>query len=177
MEKYLKRCLAISVAVLILSFVFSSEAAAQRKSSKPKAGAICGNLKVKCQTGDMTFQPHEIPFETPRGNRVIAESELFYAIVLRSVKLKNDYSDCETAISETERLKIQESFADNKVFAQKCLEAGSLYYTGFAGNTSFIAVYAGKTLAEANKFLKVVQTNGKHKGAFVRKTQAQINGT
>lgn len=169
--------LTILAAAIIICAAFSFEASAQANAPKAKQGKICGNPKLKCRTGDMTFPAYEIAFESPRGNYVVAESETFYAIVLKSAKLKADYSDCETAISEKERLQMQTLFPDNKVFALKCSDAGSLYYTNFADNTSFIAVYAGKNVAEANAFLKIVQKDGKFKGASVRRTRAQINGT
>jgi hypothetical protein len=68
-------------------------------------------------------------------------------------------------------------FKDNKVFALKCSDAGDLYYTNIANDVNFIAVYAGKTLAEANNFLKTVKATGKFKGANARKMQAYVNGT
>jgi hypothetical protein len=46
-----------------------------------------------------------------------------------------------------------------------------------ANDVNFIAIYAGKTLTEANGFLKTVQATGKFKGANVRRMQAEINGT
>lgn len=171
----MKRNLVI-LAILAICFAFSFEINAQRKPSKAKLWKICGNPKIKCRTGDMTFQPYEIPFESPRGNQVIVESEAFYAVILRSVKLKN-YENCENAISEKERLEVQNLFPNNKVFALKCLDAGSIYYTNTTDNTSFIAVYAGKTLTEANNFLKTVRANAKYKSTNIRKMQAQINGT
>lgn len=171
----MKRNLTV-LAMLIFCFVFASEVTAQRKLTKAKLGKICGNPKIKCRTGKMTFQAHEIPFEILRGNQIIFESEPFYAIVLKSVKLKGKIN-CENAISENERLKIQKLFPNNKVFALKCADAGDLYYTNIADDINFIAVYAGKTLTEANSFLKTAQATGKYKGANVRKMQAQINGT
>ena len=124
----------------------------------------------------MTFQAHEIPFEIPRGNQVIFESEPFYAIILKSIKLKGTVN-CENAVSENERLEIQSLFPNNKVFALKCSDAGDLYYTNIAADINFIAVYAGKSLTEATDFLKTVRATEKYKGANVRKMQAQINGT
>lgn len=172
----MKTILTIS-AWLIMCAAFCFDAEGQRKAPQAKLGKICGNPKLQCRTGDMTFADYEIPFESPSGNYVVVESETFYAIVLKSVKLKADYSDCETAVSEKQRTEFQALFPDNKVFALKCADAGSLYYTNFADNTSFIAVYAGRTVAEANAFLKTVRKNGKFKDATTRRTRAQINGT
>lgn len=162
-------------AALFVAFPFGTNA--QRKSSRQKSGKICGNPNVKCRTGDLTFQPHEIPFEIPKGdNNVIVDSEPFYAVMLKTVKLSPKVN-CENAVSETERLQIQEMFSNNKVFALKCSDAGDLYYTNIANNVNFIAVYAGKTLIEAENFLQTVQSSGKFKGANLRRMQATINGT
>ncbi len=163
-------------AVLAICLVLLFDVSAQRKTAKAKFGKICGNPQIKCRTRSVTFQAHEIPFEIPRGNQVIVESEPFYAIILKSVKLKGDIN-CENAVSERKRLEIQILFPSNKVFALKCADAGDLYYTNIANDVSFIAVYAGKTLTVANKFLKTVRANAKYKSGNVRKMQAEINGT
>ena len=169
-----KNFIFLSALLLIFTFV-SINAQAQRKTAKPKLGKICGNPQISCRTADANFQAHEIPFEIPKG-AVIYESETFYAIILKTVKL-NSNTNCENAVSEKERLKFQELFKDNKVFALKCSDAGDLYYTNIANDVNFIAVYAGKTLAEANNFLKTVKAAGKFKGANARKMQAYVNGT
>lgn len=171
----MKRNLVFS-SILAISLVFSFEINAQRKVSRAASGKICGNPKIECRTGNVTFKAHEIPFKTPRGNRVIYESEPFYAIILKSVKLKGNVT-CENAISESERLEIQDLFQNNKVFALKCSDAGDIYYTNIVNDINFIAVYAGKTLVEANSFLKTVRVNAKFKGANLRKMKAEINGT
>ena len=72
---------------------------------------------------------------------------------------------------------MQELFPDNKVFAFKCDEFNTTYYTGVSNNVGFMAVYAGKTLAEAKAFLKKVEATGKFKGANIRKLRAEFNGT
>jgi len=95
---------------------------------------------------------------------------------LKTVKLNLEVN-CENTISEEERLEIQKLFTNNKVFALKCSDADDLYYTNVANDVNFIAIYAGKTLTEANGFLKTVQATGKFKGANVRRMQAEINGT
>lgn len=172
-----KRNFILWTVLIVLCCAFPFGANAQRKNAKMKLGKICGNPQVKCRTGDVTFQPHEIPFELfSSRNTVIAESEPFYTIILKTVKLTPE-NNCENAISEKERLDIQKLFPDHKVFALKCSDAGDLYYTNVANNVNFIAVYAGKTLSEAKNFLKTVQATGKFKGANLRKTQANINGT
>lgn len=158
-----------TASVLLLLLVFN--ASAQKKA---KQGKVCGDPNLACK-GSENFQPSDLPFDTGK-NFVIAESVPFYAIVLKSSKL-GDNPGCEKAFPESERLSIQELFPNNKVFAMRCSEPGESYYTGMAQGTTFIGVYAGRTLAEANAFLKKVQATKKFPGVRVRRTQTGINGT
>ena len=146
---------------------------AQKK--KVHQGKVCGDPTAVCK-GSENFQAFDLPFDTGK-NFVFYESLPFYGIVLKSVKLK-DWGDCQNpSFAESERLPIQDLFPHNKVFALNCVETGTNYYTGVAEQTAFVGVYAGKTLAEANKFLKVVQATGKFPGVKVRKMTIGINGT
>lgn len=162
--------------LIIICGLLSSSINAQKRPAKAKLGKICGNPQLKCRTGEVVFQDYEMAFEFPKGDTVIVDSEPFYAIILKIVK-PNSEADCEKAVSENERLEIQKLFTENKVFALKCYELGNIYYTNVAKNVNFIAVYAGKTLTEANDFLKTVKATGKYQGANLRKMQAGINGT
>lgn len=165
---------AIFVALLSSLCLLSGVALAQKKNKKiPR---VCGNPDESCK-GRANFQPYELPVEWPE-NSVIAESETFYAIILKSAKF--DYSsgaDCNMVYSAEEIQSIQYQFPNNKVFAQKCSEAGMNYYTGINYEFVFIAVFAGKTLAEANKTLKKVQATEQFPGVKVRKMKVGINGT
>ena len=145
---------------------------AQKKS---KAGKVCGDPTAACKCRE-NFQEFDLPFDQGK-NFVIYESETFYGIVLKSAKLK-DWGDCSNpSFSETERLPIQEMFPHNKVFALNCVETGTNYYSGVAKKTAFIGVYAGRTLTEANKFLKTVKAVNKFSGIKVRKMKIGVNGT
>lgn len=142
---------------------------------KAKLGKVCGDPTAACKSRE-NFQPFDLPFDTGK-NFVIYESEKFYGIVLKSVKLK-DWGNCEApSFAESERTPIQELFPHNKVFALNCVEPGTNYYTGVAEQTAFIGVYAGRTLTEANKFLKIVQATGQFPGVKVRKMSIGVNGT
>ena len=157
-------------ALLVIGLSYTTSA--QRKA---KLGRVCGDPTAACK-GRENFQAFDLPFDTGK-NFVIAESERFYGIVLRSKKMK-DWGDCEHPIfGEKERLQIQDMFSHNKVFALNCVDAGTNYYTGVADQTAFIGVYAGRTLAEANKFLKTVQATKKFSSIRVRPMQIGINGT
>ena len=158
---------------LSLVLLFGSiDLSAQKKQLK---GKVCGDPTVACKSaGD--FQPFDLAFNTGKSFAIF-ESEKFYGIVLRSVKL-SDWGNCEApSFAESERLPIQELFPHNKVFAQNCVETGTNYYSGVANQTAFIGVYAGRTLAEANLFLKTVKVTGKFPGVKVRQMSIGINGT
>lgn len=164
---------------LVLLFTFialvcaASDVNAQKR--RPAAGRVCGDPTVKCKTA-ATFEPWDLPFDVGR-NFTIGASEYFYGIVLKSKKL-SDWGDCEKpTFKEAERLSIQGLFPNNKVFAQNCVDAGTLYYSPTADKTALIGVYAGRTLAEANAFLKVVKATGKFPGVTVRRMRASFNGT
>lgn len=159
---------ALSLLLLVAAIGVSAQ-------KKPLKGKVCGDPTVSCKSAE-NFQPFDLPFNTGKSFAIF-ESERFYGIVLRSVKL-SDWGNCESpSFAESERLPIQEMFPHNKVFAQNCVETGMNYYTGVADRTAFIGVYAGRTLAEANLFLKTVKATGKFPGVKVRQMSIGINGT
>ena len=161
----------VAVAVVLL-FGAMFEVSAQQKA---KLGKVCGDPTVTCKGID-NFQPFDLPFEMGK-NSVIYESERFYGIVLKSTKM-DGWGDCENpSFDEADRLPVQELFPHNKVFTLNCVETGTNYYTGVAQKTAFVAVFAGRTLTEAKKFLKTVQATGEFPGIRVRQIQIGINGT
>ena len=168
MRSKLLLLLVVSSAIMAASI----EISAQKKAVK---GKICGDPTVPCKFAE-NFQPHDLAFDTGKSFAIF-ESEKFYGIVLKSVKL-DGWGDCEhPSFDEGDRQPIQELFPRNKVFALNCVESGTNYYPGVAEKTAFIAVYAGRTLAEANKFLKTVQATGEFPGIRVRSMSIAINGT
>jgi len=164
-NSYLSIILIGVIAVLTLSFATSSEAQ-KRPARRPQ---VCGDPAMKC--GE--FQPFDLQFRWPR-NAVIFETEPFYAVILQSINAKND---CETIISEDARLEAQGLFPHNKVFADRCPDAGSVYYSNTNADYRFMAVYAGKTRAEAERMLATVRATGKYPTANLRRMQAGFNGT
>ena len=168
----MKKISPIAAAVVICSALFGS-AAAQNKSKR--LGKVCGDPTSTCKAAE-NFQAFDLAFDTGK-NFVIAESAAFYGIVLKSKKL-SDYGDCsKPSFPERERLEIQKLFPNNKVFALNCVESGSNYYTGVAQKVVFIGVYAGDTLASANRFLSKVVETQQFPGVSVRKMKAGLNGT
>ena len=143
-----------------------------------KQGKICGNPNIKCKTDKTLFEPNEIPFETSR-NFVIFESQTFYAIILKSKKVSDIFADnngCRNISSEEERLNVQKLFPNNKVFTQNC-GYNNFYYSGLQDSTVFMAVYGGRTLTEAQTFLKTVKQKKEFESTYIKKMKAQFNGT
>jgi hypothetical protein len=162
---------------LALGFVVASSdsASGQKRASrqKTKRGFVCGDPRVTCKTS-ATFQPNDLPFRVP-ANSVIFDTELFYAVILKSVITRED--DCDKFIPETERLETQALFPDRKVFASRCADIENLFYTNVNPKARFMGVYAGLTLAEARKVLDLVKATGKFPGATVRRMRTGFNGT
>jgi hypothetical protein len=154
-----------AVAVCALSLGWSGQAQVRR-------GQICGDPTMSCP-GQADFQPHDLPFRIPK-TAVIWESETFYAIILQSVNAKNN---CEAHVSEDERLEAQALFPHHKVFADRCPEPGTLFYTNTNSDYRFMAVYAGRTRAEATRMLARVKATGRYPSANLRQMRAGFNGT
>ena len=164
---------AIVIALMLMLSVLSPEAFAQKRRPVVKHPSVCGNPNVTC-TSQITFEPYDLPFRMP-ANAVIYDTELFYAIILRSVNVPRD--SCDNFIPEPERLAAQILFPNNKVFTSRCAEPGRLSYSNTSSKANFIAVYAGTTLADANRMLKAVKATGKFPGANLRRMRAVMNGT
>jgi hypothetical protein len=148
-------------------------AGAQTRRKPAKHPAVCGNPNVTCG-GQVTFQPNELPFHIP-PKAVIYDTDLFYAVILRSVPSPEE--SCDNFIPEPERIAAQVLFTSNKVFTSRCAEPGQVSYTNTSSKAQFMAVYAGLTMAEANAMLAKVKATGKFPGANIRRMRAVINGT
>lgn len=164
----MSRTVTLAVSAFLL---FASAADAQRRTAGRLT--VCGNPNAACPSA-ATFEPHDLPFRVPR-NAVIWETELFYAVILKSMNASDE--NCDAHIPETERVAAQVLFPDRKVFASRCVEPGTLYYTNTRANSRMMAVYAGRTLAEANRVLAAAKAMGKYPGANVRRMRAGFNGT
>ena len=166
----MRKNLFVVVVLAVLMFGFTFGAPAQRKT---KLGKVCGNPNLPCKKSD-DFRPFEMPFNMGRG--LMVDSEPFYAVILKSVKTRRG-EDCKNAFSEDERRETQKLFPNNKVFGLICDSPVALYYTNVSGNTTFLSVFAGKTLVEANKFLRIVRATKKFQQLSLRRMQARFNGT
>lgn len=147
-------------------------AALQRRASKRPA-AICPDPTVRCRTS-MKFKPYQLPLVVPPSG-VIVDSEKFYAVILKS--LRDAAQDCMVSVPESARLDAQKLFPHNKVFASRCYEPNELYYSNVADGQQFMAVFAGRTRAEAERMLAKVKATGKYPGAYLRRMNTGFNGT
>jgi hypothetical protein len=166
----------VGVTIALLAATASvNESAGQSHAVSRRAtrGSICGNPMLACKTS-VTFQPHDLPFRVP-ANSVIFDTELFYAIILKSVPSAED--ECNTFVPEIERLEAQKLFPDRKVFASRCVDPGELFYTNVDSKHKIMAVYAGTILAESKSALEAVKATGKFPGAYVRRIRTGFNST
>ena len=167
----MKRLMLWVVAAACVASLFG-RAQAQRRGS----AVVCGDPTAQCRTIPDAFQPYDLQFRL-RTNTVIWESEPFYAVVLRSVRVADDWGDCDKFVPESDRVEAQRLFPRNKVFASRCGEPGTLYYTNTAPKQRFMAVDAGRTRAEAERLLAQVRATGKYPSANLRRMRAGFNGT
>jgi len=159
------------IAVSAPSYAAVGQSRAPRQ--RAKRASICGNPKVACKTS-VPFEQYDLPFRVPE-NAVIFDTELFYAIVLKSVPAKEE--DCKVFVPEAERLPAQALFPDHKVFTSRCADVETLFYTNVNPKFRIMAVYGGTTLAEAKRVLEAVKATGKFSGANLRRMRTGFNGT
>ncbi len=168
-----RKSLGVLVAFLVLMPIVDSVLGQSRISAKRQRGSICGNPQVTCKT-TATFHDNDLPFRVPE-NSVIFDTELFYAIILKSVTTTED--NCDVFVPEAERMQTQALFPTRKVFASRCVDIENLFYTNVDPKYRIMAVYGGTTLAEARRVLGTVQTTGKFPGAYIRRMRTGFNGT
>jgi hypothetical protein len=174
------RLVLISGLVFVATMNFVDSVTAQRRRATTHA-AICGNPKLPCKT-IASFQPNDLPFRVPE-NAVIVDTIPFYAIILKSIAVRDD--NCDVFIPESDRLAAQGLFPDNKVFSSRCTDPENLFYADISSRTPryfsethrIMAVYAGTTIADAKKMLTAVQATGNFPGANIRRMRTGFNGT
>jgi len=167
--------------IVAASLLASGTARAQTHRPVKHGGQICGNPKVACKTS-VTFEVNDLPFQVGK-EMVIVDTVPFYAVVLKSTTVKDD--NCEVFIPESDRLAAQELFPNNKVFSSRCIDPENLFYEEvgtrkpriLSETHRIMAVYAGKTLAEAKELLEAVKATGKYPGANIRRLRTGFNGT
>ena len=173
MIRSLPRLTVIAGLAIVISTGFLVDVTATQRRRATTHASVCGNPMVQCKT-IATFEPYALPFRVPE-NAVIVDTELFYAVILKSVKA--DESDCNVFIPESERLQTQALFPDHKVFTSRCNDIDTEFFSNVNRNSRIMAVYAGTTLAEANRMLSAVKATGKFPGANIRRMRTGFNGT
>jgi hypothetical protein len=166
----------ISIALCLVGFTTLAVIAVGAQKRKVEF-RVCGDPTAACKQRE-NFQPFQLPFEYT-SNFHISESQLFYAVILKSVKesADPDQRNCDKAITEEDHINTQKLFPHNAVFVMRCWEPGEISYTNVADGVSFIGVYAGQTLADANAILAKVKATGKFVDATIRRMRVQMNGT
>jgi hypothetical protein len=161
----------ILLSIVVLVTAGSILGSAQRRNLT--RATVCGNPQQACKTS-VPFQSYDLPFRVPK-DVVISETELFYAIILKSVGMSDQ--DCDVFVPESERLVAQSLFPDHKVFTSRCPDIETMAYTNVSPKHRFMAVYAGHTSSEAQRMLAAVKATGKYPGASIRRIRTGFNGT
>ena len=171
----MRRAQTVCLVLLLIPAVCTSSrgAAAQGRRVGKRPAALCPDPTVRCRTS-VEFAPYQLPFVVPK-DVAIFETEKFYAVILKSQR--DTTQDCTGFVPEPERLEAQKLFPRNKVFASRCSEPDELYYDGVDSEVRFMAVYAGRTRAEADAMLAKVKAAGKFPGAYLRRMFTGFNGT
>ena len=139
--------------VALLSGVGPVDAASRQshaKRQRAKRGSICGNPKVACKT-TVPFQPHDLPFQVP-ANSVIFDTELFYAVMLKSVKTRRRRLQ-RCLFRKQSGWKRRLYFPSAKFSRPDVYDIENLFYSTISANVRIMAVYAGTTLPEARRCL------------------------
>src|SRR5207253_6119629 len=148
----------ITTVVLAASLVAGTNAQ-QRRGGRSRQIVICGDPTARCPVNSDWFQPYDLQFQLPERVGIV-ETQPFYAVILKSLSDAN----CNANFSEEERQEAQRLFPHRKVFASKCGEPGAVYYTNIARDHQIMAVYAGETMAEAQRVLNEVKATGRFNG-------------
>ncbi len=168
----MKRLLALMVLIMAGYPVLADEV--QTKSR------VCGNPSAPCNAKDYKFTASQLSFRLPKKLKWQTNyySASFYAVILQSrrkVGTGDQDTLCRSAFTETERRQTQQLFAANKVFASSfgCADP-NVGYTKVNHDYDILAVYAGATKKEAQKFLAQVQETGRFSDANLRQMQVVV---
>lgn len=142
--------------------------------AQTRGGAVCYQPTVQC-FGSYSFAPYQLPFTIKEKLEFgkTYRSEEFYAIVLKSVKAVGD-PDC-SFVTEAERLEEQKWWPNRKVFASRlnCPEE-LVVYDNTDQNFNFLAVYAGKSLKEAQRLINQIRVNPRYSKAYLKRMRVVL---
>lgn len=143
------------VTILLLSGLITSSTIAQTPNN------VCPNPAAPCQHKQKRFEAYELSFRLPAKLKKTAyKSSVFYGLVLETIA-ESDCDEGETSsVLENKRKNAQSFLSDHKVFADhQCpnLTAVSYLFNGEPNTGSFLGVYAGETLEEAEEMLSIAK--------------------
>jgi hypothetical protein len=154
--------------IALPAILFALALSLNAQTLEKQVGAICGDPHhpEACSPASV----HNLPFVFPNDGTARDEfkSEPFYAILLKTAE--------PCTITDDELQWMQKLYHHNKVFASRfgCQDEEVIRYTNVNEKFGFAAVYAGATLADAKKLLKVIRTDKAFPGANIRKMQAVL---
>jgi hypothetical protein len=161
----IRKLFGIIFCVVILSGGFTANAQTRRGATSPKTSdEVCPDPQKPCRHRQKNFDEWELSFNLPAKikRNVNYKSAAFYAVIIKKSDEGCGELDMNSAL-ETERLRVQKLFPTRKVFAEySCPNMDAVGYD-FAGKLDksgervlymdYIAVYAGKSLEEANQLI------------------------
>jgi hypothetical protein len=140
-------------------------------------GEVCSDPAAPCHQSYKRFAPYELSFRLPKSVKpnVPYKSVTFYGVVLK-VRSSGAVDECDqgeySSKLERERRQVQVMFPKRKVFAdQQCPDMAAVSYViaGKSNTSSFLAVYGGRTLKEAQQVLAKVKN--KYRSAAIKPMQ------
>jgi hypothetical protein len=140
-------------------------------------GEVCSDPAASCHQPYKRFAPYELSFRLPKVVKpnVPYKSVSFYGVVLK-VRSSGAVDECDqgeySSRLERERKQVQAMFPKRKVFAdQQCPNMAAVSYVigGRSNTSSFLAVYGGRTIKEAQQVLAKVRN--KYRGAAIKPMQ------
>jgi hypothetical protein len=146
---------------------------AQAQKSVETSTEVCPNPSAPCQHKQKRFEPYELSFRLPsKLKKTIYKSSVFYGIILETIA-ESDCDEGETSsVMENKRKNAQAFLSDHKVFADhQCpnMTAVSYIFNGEPNTGSFLGVYAGETMEEAEEVLATAKE--RYPEASIKKMQ------
>lgn len=161
----------IIVTFAVIAGMTLPHAIAQTSAQTPNN--VCSNPAAPCQHKQKRFGAFELSFRLPSKLKKTAyKSSVFYGIVLETIA-ESDCDEGETSSElENKRKNAQAFFSDHKVFADhQCpnMTAVSYIFNGEPNTGSFLGVYAGETVDEAEQIL--VKAKERYPESSIKKMQ------
>jgi hypothetical protein len=150
-------------AFALLAVTNHSASAQAMPLAAPLAHAsVCATPSAPRVSTGCQFAEYDLSFVLPAQLKwqTAHNSEHFYAVLLRSVKAihvdasnPNDDTQCGGYVSEQHRVAVQAMFAQHKVFASRH-GCSLVWYNNVNSSYNFLAVFAGKSYAQAKSMLQ-----------------------